>query len=60
MDMKKAYDKTSWNFLDQVMDKFSFSDIWRRWIKKYISIIIFYVLMNGEASGFFNVTNGLC
>ena len=59
LDIEKAYDTISWEFLFQVMGKMGFGGRWMSWIKWCISTASFYVLVNGSAAGFFPRSRGL-
>ncbi|GLU12167.1 hypothetical protein SLE2022_288680 [Rubroshorea leprosula] len=37
VDFEKAYDCVNWNFLNYMMKKFGFGEIWRGWIAKWLS-----------------------
>ena len=59
LDIEKAYDSISWEFLYQVMGRMGFSSRWLSWIKWCISIASFSVLINGSLAGFFPSSKGL-
>ncbi|KAL5714065.1 hypothetical protein ACHQM5_016077 [Ranunculus cassubicifolius] len=59
IDMMKAYDHVSWNFLEWVMIKMGFGSKWRRWIRICISNARFSILLNGSSKKFFKSTRGL-
>ena len=59
LDIEKAYDSISWEFLYQVMGKMGFSSRWMSWIKWCISTASFSVLINGSSVGFFQSSRGL-
>lgn len=59
LDMEKAYDRVSWSFLDLVLEKFGFGETWRKWIIECISSPIFFIIINGEAIGYFKSQRGL-
>ena len=59
LDIEKAYDHVSWNFLMTTLERMGFPSKWRRWVYFYISTVHFSILVNGEAAGFFLSTIGL-
>ncbi|GKV40773.1 hypothetical protein SLEP1_g48376 [Rubroshorea leprosula] len=58
-DFEKAFDKVSWDFLDYMMSRMGFCDIWRKWIKECLSSSTVSVLVNGSATKEFKVSKGL-
>lgn len=59
VDFEKAYDSVSWGFLDFMMRKMGFNEIWRKWIKECISTANVSILANGSPSKDFCVGRGL-
>lgn len=59
LDMKKAYDRVNWYFLDGVLEKIGFEAKWREWVMECITTPKFLVLVDGEQSGYFNSKKGL-
>jgi len=59
IDIEKAYDHVSWDFLMTILGRMGFPMQWRRWTYYCISTVHFSVLINGEATGFFLSTRGL-
>ena len=53
LDIEKAYDHINWNFLLLILKKISFREKWNNWIKWYISIIRYSILVNGTPSSIF-------
>ncbi|XP_059663367.1 uncharacterized protein LOC132309031 [Cornus florida] len=59
VDLKKAYDSVSWNFLHQSMKLYGFTERWCNWIMNCVSTARFSVLCNGVLAGFFASGRGL-
>jgi hypothetical protein len=54
LDMEKAYDHVSWDFLLYMLRRCGFGQKWCSWIAYCISTASFSVLINGSPVGFFN------
>ena len=59
LDIEKAYDSISWEFLYKVLDKMGFGNRWMSWMKWCISTASFSILINGSPAGFFQSSRGL-
>lgn len=59
LDKNKAYDKVNLVFLEAILRKIGFCDIWVNWIMQCISTISFSNLVNGERRIQFNSKRGL-
>lgn len=65
LDLEKACVPVNWDFLLYIMRQAHFGEKWRRWIYFYTSMDLFLqtrfsTLINGESSGFFGSSRGLC
>ncbi|XP_060211737.1 uncharacterized protein LOC132639298 [Lycium barbarum] len=59
LDMSKAYDRLSWNFLCIVMRKMGFSEQWIMIIWNLLSNMWYSVIINGRRHGFFQSYRGV-
>ncbi|CAN1190366.1 LINE-1 retrotransposable element ORF2 protein, partial [Linum perenne] len=59
VDMMKAFDRVSWEFLLSTLSAMGFSQIWIAWIESIITSVRFSVLVNGNATQLFSPTRGL-
>lgn len=59
LDMAKAYDWVSWEFLQNILLAFGFKDEWVSWVLSCVTSSSFSVLINGESSNWFSASRGL-
>ena len=59
LDMNKAYDRLSWNFLIVVMSTMGFSSKWITWVTQCISTVSYNILINGTTSKTITPTRGI-
>lgn len=59
IDLKKAYDPVSWEFMREVLVKMGFPTKFIRWVMECISCPKFSILINGSLKRFFQGTRGL-
>ena len=59
LDIEKAYDQISWNFLFTVRQQMGFGIKWILWIKWCITTTSFSILVNGSPADFFRSSRGL-
>ena len=59
LDVEKAYDHVSWDFLMYMLQRCGFLEKWRRWIRYCISTVKFSILINGSPTDFFGSFRGL-
>ncbi|XP_042501696.1 uncharacterized protein LOC122079360 [Macadamia integrifolia] len=59
IDIPKAFDTISWNFIFHVLRRFGFSEKWISWIHQILTFARILVLLNGGPVGYFGVEKGL-
>ncbi|CAH9104768.1 unnamed protein product, partial [Cuscuta epithymum] len=59
VDLRKAYDTISWDFLRNVLRGLGFPDRFVGWIMECVSITSFSISLNGVLHGFFNGKRGI-
>ena len=59
LDMGKAFDHISWDFLMYMLQRCGFFEQWRKWILFCISTMKFSILINGSPKDFFRSSRGL-
>ncbi|GAA0168908.1 reverse transcriptase [Lithospermum erythrorhizon] len=59
LDMAKAFDRLSWNFLHKVLAKFGFSEAWIDRVLSCLGNNWFSLILNGKAVGFFKSEKGV-
>ncbi|XP_059627650.1 uncharacterized protein LOC132270485 [Cornus florida] len=59
VDIKKAYDSVSWEFLLKILKGYGFSDVRLTWITNILTSTRYSVLINGSPHGFIQPGRGL-
>ncbi|XP_057871389.2 uncharacterized protein LOC131077832 [Cryptomeria japonica] len=59
LDMAKAYDRVSWEFLQNILLAFGFKEEWVSWVLSCVTSSSFSILINGESSDWFSASRGL-
>ncbi|KAL6204988.1 hypothetical protein ACLB2K_022254 [Fragaria x ananassa] len=59
LDMSKAYDRVEWLFLEVVMRRLGFCEIWVRQILRCVSTVSYSFLLNGSPRGLLHPGRGL-
>jgi hypothetical protein len=60
LDLKKYFDCINWDFLRLILLQSGFGHLFTRWIMGCVSSATIVVLVNGEATPFFQNERGLC
>jgi hypothetical protein len=59
LDLKKAYDCTNWDFMQLTLLQCGFGLLTTNWIMGCVSSTYYAILINGEATNFFQSGKGL-
>jgi hypothetical protein len=59
LDFEKAYDKVDWNFLEEVMGRKGFAELWIEWINKAVRGGRVCIDINGVRGEYFRSFKGL-
>eukprot|EP00253_Pinus_taeda_P021219 PITA_21219 len=59
LDLSKAFDSLSWNYIEKILLAFGFNASWVRWIMSLLTSSFFLVLINGIPSETFHPSRGI-
>ncbi|MCI40746.1 RNA-directed DNA polymerase (Reverse transcriptase), partial [Trifolium medium] len=59
VDFEKAYDSVEWGFLEYMLKRFGFCEVWIGWMKACVFGGNLSVLVNGCPTGEINIQRGL-
>jgi hypothetical protein len=59
LDLAKAYDKISWNYMVKTLEAFGFTQHWISWIFNLVSTTSYSLMINGAPSKPFWPTRGI-
>ncbi|MCH82363.1 LINE-1 reverse transcriptase like [Trifolium medium] len=59
VDFEKAYDSVDWGFLEYMLRRFGFCEVWIGWMKACVFGGNLLVLVNGSPTGEINIQRGL-
>eukprot|EP00253_Pinus_taeda_P020669 PITA_20669 len=59
IDLSKAFDSISWDYIKKILSAFGFANAWIRWIMSMISSSFFSILINGIPTSTFRSSRGL-
>lgn len=51
MDMNKAYDRLEWDFIEAVLLRMGFHQVWVNWIMQCITTVSYSIVLNGKKMG---------
>ena len=59
LDLSKAYDKVSWEFIEDILAAFGFDQWWIKWILALVKNPSYSILVNGAPSFPFTLSRGI-
>jgi hypothetical protein len=59
LDLSKAFDRLSWEYIENILLAFGFSQDWVHWILSLLSSSFFFILVNGSPSPTFSPSRGI-
>eukprot|EP00253_Pinus_taeda_P019557 PITA_19557 len=59
IDLSKAFDSISWEYMQKILTAFGFANAWIRWISSLISSTFFSILINGIPTSTFRSSRGI-
>eukprot|EP00253_Pinus_taeda_P002060 PITA_02060 len=59
IDLSKAFDSISWEYMQKVLKAFGFDNAWIRWVSSLISSAFFSILINGIPTSTFRSYRGI-
>eukprot|EP00253_Pinus_taeda_P036591 PITA_36591 len=59
IDLSKAFDSISWDYMQKVLNAFGFDNAWIRWVSSLISSAFFSILINGIPTSTFRASRGI-
>ena len=59
IDIAKAYDKLSWQYMDKMLEAFGFGPEWVEWVMSLVSTSFFNILLNGSPTKVIHLSWGI-
>eukprot|EP00253_Pinus_taeda_P011019 PITA_11019 len=59
IDLSKAFDSISWDYMQKILTAFGFAPPWIRWVSSLVSSSFFSILINGIPSTTFRPSRGI-
>ncbi|KAL5567174.1 hypothetical protein UlMin_030338 [Ulmus minor] len=59
IDLEKAYDRLNWRFLELILKKFRFCEVWIKWVMTCVSLVSMNLVLNGGPVRSFRPSRGL-
>ena len=59
LDIAKAYDKLSWQFLERMLEAYGFNEAWVEWVMALVTTHFFSIMLNGSSMKVFDPYCGI-